>query len=112
MEGLDIDKINEIILSASRGSKYYQNESRKDQETAKRVHHMLTAMKKLTAAQKTVAMNTMNKEVEKMEMSRDLSRIIVHIDMDAFYASVEIRDDPSLKDYPMAVGGPSMLVRL
>ncbi len=34
-----------------------------------------------------------------------MDRKIIHIDCDCFYAAVEMRDDPSLRDHPIAVGG-------
>lgn len=34
----------------------------------------------------------------------DLSRKIIHIDMDAFFAAVEIRDNPKLKGKPVIIG--------
>jgi DNA polymerase-4 len=34
-----------------------------------------------------------------------MNRKIIHVDMDCFYAQVEMRDNPSLRNVPLAIGG-------
>ncbi|KAK5772436.1 hypothetical protein PVK06_048725 [Gossypium arboreum] len=50
-----------------------------------------------------------DKRILELESTRDLSRIRLHVDMDAFYAAVETLSNPLLKGKPMAVGSMSMI---
>ncbi|KAH0628017.1 hypothetical protein JD844_008666 [Phrynosoma platyrhinos] len=109
MQGLDKEKINKIIMEASKGSKFYENELKKDQQVDKRIKKMLELKNKITDQQIMKAQLQMDKFAMEMERNRDLSCTIVHIDMDAFYAAVEMRDNPELSDKPIAVGSMSML---
>ncbi|NWR89579.1 POLK polymerase, partial [Furnarius figulus] len=109
MEGLDKEKINKIIMEATKGSRFYENELKKDQQVNQRIEKMMQLKEKITRQQLLKAQLQVDKLVIELEQSRNLSSTIVHIDMDAFYAAVEMRDNPELKEKPIAVGSMSML---
>lgn len=109
MVGLDKEKINQIILEASKGSRYYENELKKEKQVSERIAKQTACLEKITQQQRQDALEKTNLIVKELEQTRDLSRTFVHIDMDAFYAAVEILDNPELRDKPMAVGGNAML---
>ncbi|XP_068461244.1 DNA polymerase kappa [Clinocottus analis] len=109
MEGLDRDKINKIIMESSKGSRFYENELKKEQQVNHRIEKMMLQKAQITEQQLKKAQAQVERMATELERSRDLSRVIVHVDMDAFYAAVEMRDCPELKDKPMAVGSMSML---
>lgn len=109
MEGLDRDKINAIIMDASKGSRFYENELKRDQQVNQRIEKMMQQKALIKEEQLKKAHLKVEKMTAELEEHRDLSRVIVHVDMDAFYAAVEMRDCPDLENKPMAVGSMSML---
>ena len=112
MQGLDKAKVNQIIFEATKGSKFHESELRKDEQIEKKIKSMMVKLEEVTDVQKTTSLKVVDREIESLEKSRDLSHVIIHVDMDAFYASVEMRDNPKLKNLPMAVGSTGMLVSI
>jgi DNA polymerase kappa len=47
--------------------------------------------------------------LNEIDRTRELTRTWAHIDMDMFYAAVEILDNPSLADKPVAIGSDMMI---
>ncbi|KAM7479104.1 hypothetical protein LguiA_027317 [Lonicera macranthoides] len=109
MEGVDKEKVQRIVYEMSKGSKYFENEERKEAYMKHKIDNMRAQCAELTAADLSHYQKVADKKIIELEATRDLSRIWLHVDMDAFYAAVETLSDPSLKGKPMAVGGMSMI---
>ena len=67
MEGLDKAKINQIILEASKGSHYYNNELKKEERVTARIKQMLAQREHITPAQLAEAERAADHEVQQLE---------------------------------------------
>ncbi|KAF8070684.1 IMS-domain-containing protein [Lyophyllum atratum] len=101
----DQTEINRIIAEASKGSKFYENEKKKDKDLTDRIEKIL---KQRDDALRGVTIGKIEQYadhlISELESERDFSQMIVHVDMDAFYANVELLDNPDLKGKPFGVG--------
>ncbi|PON30972.1 DNA polymerase kappa subunit [Trichoderma gamsii] len=102
---VDQSKVSEIIYNASKGSKYFSREEVRDKILTKKIEQILSRKKKLDQQDLTRDLRNADRLLAELELSRDLTQHIVHLDCDAFFAAVELLDRPELKDVPFAVGG-------
>ena len=106
----DQDEINRIIYEVSKGSKFFENERKKDAQTTERIAALLARrdQKLLQVPPGSPEWLAIERKIEDMatrlENTRDLSRTILHTDIDMFYAAVELARDPSLKGKCFGVG--------
>ncbi|XP_022972432.1 DNA polymerase kappa isoform X2 [Cucurbita maxima] len=109
MEGVDKEKVQRIVYEMSKGSKYFENEERKEAIIREKIEKMRARCMQLTATDLSQYQKVADKRILELESTRDLSRIWLHVDMDAFYAAVETLSNPLLEGKPMAVGSMSMI---
>ncbi|XP_078430343.1 DNA/RNA polymerases superfamily protein isoform X2 [Wolffia australiana] len=109
MDGVDKEKVQRVIYEMSKGSKYFENEQRKDAILKEKIERMQAQCAKLTEKDIEKFQMVADKRIEELESSRDLSKIWLHSDMDAFFAAVETLENPSLEGKPLAVGSMSMI---
>ncbi|KAL2038293.1 hypothetical protein N7G274_008942 [Stereocaulon virgatum] len=103
-DSVDQQKVSEVIYNASKGSKYFNNEEYKDKNLTQKIEKILAKKRQLERVDLTIDLRRADEYIAELELSRDLSQTVVHIDCDAFYAAVEELDRPELRHVPMAVG--------
>lgn len=103
-DAVDQQKVSEVIYNASKGSKFFNNEEVRDKTLTDKITKILAKKRQLEKLDLTSHLRRADDYIAELELSRDLSQVVVHIDCDAFYAAVEELDRPELKHVPMAVG--------
>ncbi|KAK6215120.1 impB/mucB/samB family protein [Colletotrichum tabaci] len=104
-DSVDQSKVSEIIYNASKGSKFFNREEERDKVLTKKIEYILEKKRQLEKQDLGRELRLADQLITQLELSRDLTQYVVHVDCDAFYAAVELLDRPELKDVPFAVGG-------
>ncbi|KAH0848030.1 hypothetical protein AYO21_03606 [Fonsecaea monophora] len=103
-DAVDQKKVSEIIYEASKGSKFFNNEEVRDRNLTLKIERIIKQKAQLEKLDLKTDLRRADDYITSLEVARDLSQYVVHIDCDAFYAAVEEIDRPELKNVPMAVG--------
>ena len=109
MDGIDAEKIAKIVLEASASSSFTGHQRKLNLAVDRRLERLRGAQRRLHSSQRDAARANVARRTAELEATRDLSRVCCVVDFDQFYAAVAIRDDPSLADKPLAVGGALVL---
>ena len=111
MKGINHEKIEKIIYETTKNSRIFK----RNQEDLASLKQEISALeKKLENFHKNdVLYNQVEQlaksRIEFLKEQRRFDKIWMHLDMDMFFAAVEIKDNPSLANIPMAVGSMAMI---
>lgn len=109
MDQVDPDHVKKVVYELSKGSPHFINEQRKMAANNERIQKMVLARDRLREIERSRLRKVAEGVLAELELTRDLSRTWMHVDMDCFFFAVEALKDPSLHRRPVAVGGKSMI---
>lgn len=111
MQGINHEKIEKIIYETTKNSRIFK----KNEEDLASIKQEISILeKKLENFHKNeILYNQVSQlaksRIEFLKEQRRFDKIWMHLDMDMFFAAVEIKDNPSLANIPIAVGTTSMI---
>lgn len=109
MAGCDKALQHAVIYELSQGSKHMEHAKHQDAKVDARIEQMQSAILQVTPHRRRLLERQTDQIAAAAESRRDFSRWCCVVDMDMFYAAVEIRDQPTFAERPVAVGGLGMI---
>ena len=111
MKGINHEKIEKIIYETTKNSRIFK---KNEEDLAYLKQEILSVEKKLENFHKNEILYSQvaqlaKSRIEFLKEQRRFDKIWMHLDMDMFFAAVEIKDNPSLANVPMAVGSMAMI---
>ena len=97
--------VNEVVHEMSKDSAYFKHALRQDAKVDSRIEALKTKLAGLTSERVSRLLTEVVDIERRLEEQAWTERMCVVLDMDMFFAAVEMRDNPSLRHVPMAVGG-------
>ncbi|KAJ9459562.1 DNA polymerase kappa [Diplonema papillatum] len=113
MQGFDKALQQKVIAELSSGSAHLKHAMHLDVKVSRKIEHIKRAVLDKKQQCPLPPPGPLHPAdcplLQAAERDRDLTRWCACVDMDMFFAAVEIKDNPALRNVPMAVGGPSMI---
>lgn len=102
----NVDQQKRVIGQLSSGSAYLQHAQEVHEAgTERKVAALQAKLSAMTSAQLRTSASRAAQRIDELEQSRSFARHVVCLDMDMFYAQVELLTRPELADRPVGVGG-------
>ncbi|KAG5474718.1 hypothetical protein LSCM4_03893 [Leishmania orientalis] len=115
LQAVDKEKREALIKELSKNSSFYANEERKAQRRQRQIEGLLVKTRQYEASVRghPNVFRQLQRRVAELEASFEAHRsfdcIYVHMDMDMFYAAVEMKKNPQYTEMPLGIGSMSML---
>ena len=109
MQEMDKEKQAQVIYEMSKNTAYFKRAAKLDEEATEKAKKLQISFNEVRGSLAQRLQSGVEQKFLELEKRRRFDRICCVLDMDMFFAAVEIRDQPHLKDLPVAVGGISMI---
>lgn len=100
------ETINNVIEETMKNTEYYKRQEEKKEKNKQRVEAYLKRLEVMKKDQRSLLVKKREFEakMDRIEKERVLDKCWINVDLDMFFAAIEIRDNPSLADKPVGVG--------